>query len=300
MKPAQRPIQLPLFEAAISRLRRRPAPPAPPADTANPAKRAGSTPAAAAVAPEAPAVDLRPRQLFRRLSRLLDGRLASLSLTDNRRTILTVRAARGEPAPLTLRLHRSFLDAPEETLEAVAVFARSPRGTSRSKLALATIREHFSRHCGMMPAARQRRAVARPQGEVFDLKEICNALNREYFDNKLRVAITWGKGESGTGAKCRRRRVQKSTLQLGSYSFEDKLIRLHRVLDQPRVPRYVVEAVVYHELLHAAIPPEVRNGRRYVHTPEFRRRERLFRHLARAEAWVERNLRDLLRARAGL
>jgi predicted metal-dependent hydrolase len=36
------------------------------------------------------------------------------------------------------------------------------------------------------------------------------------------------------------------------------------------------------------------NGRHHFHTPEFRRRERLYRHLAKAEAWIEENLAELL------
>ena len=72
------------------------------------------------------------------------------------------------------------------------------------------------------------------------------------------------------------------------------------MLDDPAVPRYVVEAVVYHELLHADMPPEVRGGKRYFHTPEFRRRERLYRNLGRAERWIGEHLSELLRARQAL
>jgi hypothetical protein len=55
--------------------------------------------------------------------------------------------------------------------------------------------------------------------------------------------------------------------------------------------------VVYHELLHADMPPVVHQGRRFFHTPEFRRRERRFRHHDRANAWILENLPELLRAR---
>lgn len=243
-----------------------------------------------------PPVERRRQQLFRRLSRLLDGRLSALDLHDNRRTILTVRSVRrGDYAPLVLRLHHSFLDAPDDALRAVATFASSRRGTPRSREALARIREHFSGHCATAPAARTRKPVLRPEGDVYDLREIRDELNREYFGGRLKVGITWGK--AAANGRCARR-TAKRTIQLGSYSYEDKLIRLHRLLDNPRVPRYVVEAVVYHELLHAALPPVVKNGRRHVHTPEFHRRERLFAHLDRAERWVERHLGDLLAARA--
>ena len=156
-----------------------------------------------------------------------------------------------------LRLHRSFVDAPDDTLRAVAVFASSRRGSPSSREALAKIREHFSRHCRTTPSSAARRTVARPVGEVFDLREVFAEINRSYFGGRLKARITWGKaaaGRAGGGAS--------TSLQLGSYSYEDKLIRVHGMLDEPSVPRYVVEAVVHHEMLHAAIPPVVRNGRR--------------------------------------
>ncbi len=235
-------------------------------------------------------------QLLRHLNRLTGGRLRSLELTDNQRTILSVRSGRlGNRAPLELRIHHSFTEAPAEVLEAVATFVESKRGSDRAREALVVIREHFSAH---RTAARRRRLVLRPEGVAFDLREILADLNERYFEGRLPVAVTWGKSSTG-GASCSRRR-RTSTLQLGSYSYEDQLIRVHRVLDGPEVPRYVVEAVVYHELLHADMPPEVVNGRRHFHTPEFRRRERLYRNLGRAERWIGEHMAELLQARQAL
>jgi len=233
-------------------------------------------------------------QLLRHLNRLTGGRLRSIELTDNRRTILSVRSGRlGHRAPLELRIHHSFTQAPTEVLEAVAAFVESKRGSDRAREALVVIREHFSAH---RPAtAKPRRQVLRPEGTALDLREVFADLNERYFEGRVAAAITWGKANAGVSSSCRRKRT--STLQLGSYSYEDRLIRLHRVLDDPGVPRYVVEAVVYHEMLHADMPPEVRNGRRLFHTPEFRRRERIYRNLGRAERWIGEHLSELLRAR---
>lgn len=269
-----RPLQLPLF---------------------GPARPVAARPAGRGGPPARKSPEQRQQELFRRLSRLFEGRLHSLDLTDNRRTILTIKPARpGPPAPLVLRIHRSFVDAPEDTLEAVAVFASSRRGSPRSREALAKIREHFSRHCRTSAAAAVRRQALEPVGQALDLRELRDELNQAYFGGRLKVAITWGRAP----ARARRcRRGGKATIQLGSYSYEDNLIRIHRTLDQPRVPRYVVEAVVYHEMLHAAIPPVIHNGRRYVHTPEFRQREAELRSLKRAERWIEHHLPDLLRGR---
>lgn len=235
-------------------------------------------------------------QLLRQLNRLTGGRLRSLELTDNQRTILSVRSGRlGNRAPLELRIHHSFTQAPQEVLQAVAAFVESKRGSDRAREALVLIREHFSAH---RTAARRRRLVLRPEGVALDLREVLADLNERYFEGRLAVDITWGKSNTASAGSCRRRRT--STLQLGSYSYEDRLIRVHRVLDDPEVPRYVVEAVVYHELLHADMPPEVVNGRRHFHTPEFRKRERLYRNLGRAERWIGEHMPDLLRARQAM
>jgi hypothetical protein len=230
------------------------------------------------------------------LNRLTGGRVRSLELTDNSRTILSVQSGRiGNRAPLVMRIHHSFTHAPEKVLQAVAAFVESKRGSDRAREALIVIREHFSAH---RTTARSRRLVLRPEGTALDLREVFTDLNERYFGGRLAVAISWGR--DAFGAPHRARRPGTSIIQLGSYSYEDRLIRVHRVLDGPEVPRYVVESVVYHEMLHADMPPEVRNGRRLFHTPEFRRRERLFRNLWRAERWIAENLRTFLRARRAL
>jgi hypothetical protein len=240
--------------------------------------------------PEAPRLEL-----LRRLNRYAAGRLRSLTLTDNRRTILSVRPApAAERARLELRIHRSFLEAPDDVVRAVAEFVESKKGSERARQALNLIREHFSRHRG---SASRRRPVLRPEGAVLDLREVVADLNQRYFGGRLAVDVTWGKAAGEAGHRCRRGR--SASLQLGSYSYEDNLIRIHRVLDDRAVPRYVVEAVVHHELLHADLPPEVRGGRRYFHTPEFRRRERVFRQLDRANVWIQEHLSELLQARRG-
>jgi predicted metal-dependent hydrolase len=270
-----RPVQLDLFSQQPAALR----------ESVKPAVRP-------VLVPRSADPDAARFELLRRLNRMTGGRLHSLALTDNRRTILSVRPVR-PGTQLDLRLHRSFLEASEGVLQAVAAFVESKRGTDRSREALVVIRDHFSRY---RTVARTRRLVLRPQGAALDLREVAEELNQRYFDGRLKVAITWGKAAGGNSQPCRRR-ARTSSLQLGSYSYEDGLIRLHRVLDHPGVPGYVVEAVVYHELLHADMPPEVRGGRRQFHTPEFRRRERLFRHLEKADRWIQEHLPELLESR---
>jgi hypothetical protein len=140
-------------------------------------------------------------------------------------------------------------------------------------------------------ATGRRRPRLRPQGRCCDLAELAAEVKERYFADDLTAGITWGRRRPRRRRRTRGRRV---SLQLGSYHPEQDLVRIHPVLDQPWVPRFVLEAVIYHELLHAALPPRHEGGRRRVHTPEFRRRERLFPYLQRAQAWIEENLSRLL------
>jgi hypothetical protein len=74
------------------------------------------------------------------------------------------------------------------------------------------------------------------------------------------------------------------------------VIRIHPLLDQPFVPRWFLEYVLYHEMLHSVVPEEVDStGRRRIHTQEFYRRERAFPRYHRARRWETENLARCLR-----
>ncbi len=281
------PRQMPLFDASTPTL-------APGLKSreggrcAAPVPAAGTSPAAGTQL-----TDLRERDLFRHLSRLLDRRLSTLKLTDNQRTILSFRPEGPAPARFQIRLHRSFLWAPEEVLKAVSIFVQSRKKSPRAQEALLRIREHFAQN--RSGAERKRRIVLRPYGEAYDLEKLRDRIVGLYFagqniEGRLDVPITWGR--QGRWKKPTRGRT--STIQLGSYNFEDHVIRIHPLLDDPGVPRNVVETVVYHELLHAAMPPVSDGHRRCIHSPEFRRREAQFPEHRRAERWIAEKLPDFL------
>lgn len=240
--------------------------------------------------PESPSADFDAERsrLLARLEVLMPGRVGSLALTENRSTIVSTRDVGGR---MHLRIHRCFTTAPEETLAAVVTFLLSPRRSAARRDALSAIRAYFQHHRPPPAPARRRRVVLRPVGRVLDLRRVRDELNETYFDGELEVAITWGRSVS------RQRRRGRWSVRLGTYSDRDRLVRVHRCLDRPEVPRYVVESVVYHEMLHAAVPPVVKNGRRRIHTLEFRRRERLFSHHDQVERWLARHLPRLLGTR---
>src|SRR5687767_3422361 len=94
----------------------------------------------------------------------------------------------------------------------------------------------------------QRQFNFQEKGRFFDLRKIFKKLNARYFNNRLRgYTITWGR---------RRKQPPKEYFVFGTIQEEDRLIRIHPLLDRSWVPPWFLEYVVYHEMLHAVVPDQ--------------------------------------------
>ena len=113
------------------------------------------------------------------------------------------------------------------------------------------------------------------------------------------ASSTWGSPGGAARRAVAVAGARSRSIRLGSYRYDTRVVRIHRALDHPEVPRFVVESVVHHELVHAALPePAVGwDGRRRIHTPEFRHLEREFVHHRQAQEWIAQNFRRLLELR---
>ncbi len=119
----------------------------------------------------------------------------------------------------------------------------------------------------------------------IDLKETFDRLNAEYFSDKIKADVEWGK------------KVNKKNLtsfRFGSYDPAKKLIRIHPRLDQDFVPRSVLELTVYHEMCHQSAPMKRKKGMWMAHHPEFKEKEREYRHYEEARAWEKANWKKLM------
>jgi hypothetical protein len=125
-----------------------------------------------------------------------------------------------------------------------------------------------------------------PLGEFHDLQAIFDALNVRYFGGKVDAQITWTRSA---------RKLRRTSIHMGTYSDELKLIRIHPALDQAFVPRFFVEFVVYHEMLHQVHKAPETGGRRVVHSAEFRRDEQRFAQYREARRWETQHLSRLLK-----
>jgi hypothetical protein len=198
------------------------------------------------------------------------GRKIELILTENRSSVISCRESE---EGLILRLHRMFLNSDDDLLDELAGFMLN----RRKKTPL--IRSFINSRSAVVSGCSGLHGEMLTQGRHHNLARIFSRINDEYFDGGIRSRITWGRKGTRRFAKCR---------TLGSYCPDCDLIRINTILDSRRVPRYFVEYIVYHEMLHADLGVAGGAQRRRVHTPEFKKRERTFRHYDKAIAW-ERN-----------
>lgn len=221
------------------------------------------------------------QSLERRFELAFDGPV-QLAVTDNRRRMVTHHLTRGT---LRVRVHMMFLGAPDKVLEALVRYVLEGH-----RAASQIIGQFIDQNLYRIRAAQPVTRPVRTKGRAHDLATIAEDVNARYFGAAHGdVLTTWGR-------RTRPAASRRASIKLGSYSPLERLIRVHPVLDQDWVPRYFVAYIVFHEMLHHAIPPVVVGGRTVMHPPEFSRREREFRKYERALQWEARHIDRLLRA----
>jgi len=130
--------------------------------------------------------------------------------------------------------------------------------------------------------AKGRKIITTSKGENYDLEKIFHKLNLIYFQNSVsKPTLTWS--------------ARKTYRILGHHDATHETIVISKSLDNKNVPKFVVEFVVFHEMLHIFHPTTHRNGRRYNHTAQFRTDEKKFAYFEEAENWIEQNARNLRR-----
>ena len=139
--------------------------------------------------------------------------------------------------------------------------------------------------CPTLPM--QRQLPFAPEGRHHDLRAIFKKINGRYFANRMRgYKIVWGR---------KRKQKPKEYFVFGTIQEEDRIIRIHPLLDARFVPVWFLEYVMYHEMLHAFVPDKFdESGRRIVHHEKFNTRERKFHFYRRAKKWEEENLARFL------
>jgi len=189
----------------------------------------------------------------------------------------TIRLREGT---LKLRISDILEGAPETVLRAIihiliAKVYRKPIDAGHATRYRRYVSSHdLQQKAHLVRQIRGRKLFASPQGRIYDLDAIFEDLNLRFFHGLLaRPRMSW------SSARARN--------SLGHYDPAHNAIVVSRIFDQPRVPRYAIEYLLYHEMLHLKHPVKLRGSRRSVHGPEFHAEEKLFPQLAQAKQFLK-------------
>jgi hypothetical protein len=189
----------------------------------------------------------------------------------------TIRLREGQ-----LKIHLSDLleGAPEPVLRAIAHILlaklyRKPLDPSHNtRYRRFASSESVLRQTERIRQMRGRKKISTPKGDYYDLEEVFETLNTRFFHGLMgRPLLTWSE--------------HKARRLLGHYDAAHNTIMVSRVFDRKNTPRYAIEYLMYHEMLHLKHPVKVRGGRRCVHPREFQAEEKLFPELEQAKAYLK-------------
>jgi len=182
---------------------------------------------------------------------------------------------------LRVRVSDLFVDAPQTVIHALALILLAK--LYRRKLDNAVHRTYrgFILSAEIQERAREARfargriqAGKGPYGRHVNLEECFDRLNSSYFASGLdKPRITWS--------------AQGSRRTLGRYDATRHSISISRIFDSPRVPGFVVDYVMFHEMLHVKHQSCIHDCRILVHTREFRAEERSFPQFKEATLWLK-------------
>lgn len=180
-----------------------------------------------------------------------------------------------------VRLSDMFRGAPLAVLEATAaiLLARVYRRRAGREF-LKTYREFALAHGTRrrllsMRRKRGRRVASHPRGTHHDLDSLFAQLNRRHFAGKLhQPRLGWS--------------ARPWRTQLGCFDPALDQIVISSRLDRERMPRYVVEYVLFHEMLHVKHPIRRASCGLQAHSAEFRQQEKRFPLYERARRFLTR------------
>ncbi len=189
----------------------------------------------------------------------------------------TIRLREGE-----LRVHLSDLleEAPEPVLRAIAhillakLYRKPVQAVQATCYRQYTLSEPVMRQTERIRRLRGRKRIISAQGRRWNLDEVFESINARFFHGLLgRPVLTWSEHTA--------RRL------LGHYDAAHNTIMVSRIFDRLDTPRYAIEYLLYHEMLHLKHPVTVRHGRRCVHSRAFQEEEKLFPEIAAARVFLK-------------
>jgi hypothetical protein len=182
---------------------------------------------------------------------------------------------------LRVRISDLLASAPAPVMEALAyillgkLYRKPVARLYNHRYRLYLNRRDVRRQANLVRQIRGRKFVSGPKGAVYNLEEIFERLNRQFFDGLLGMPrLGWSRGTSRS--------------MLGHFDPSHNAIILSRIFDRRGCPALALEYVMFHEMLHLKYPVDHNGARRRVHTKEFREAEKKFPQLKEAKEILKR------------
>jgi hypothetical protein len=186
-----------------------------------------------------------------------------------------------EGGKLHVRITDLLSGAPAPVMEALAhillvkLYRKPIQRMYNHRYRLYLNRKDVRRQAQLVRQIRGRKFISGPQGEYFNLDEVFEKLNAQYFDGLMgRPQLGWSRGRSRS--------------MLGHFDPSHNAIIISRILDQKTVAPLALEYVMFHEMLHLQHPVDHAGLRRRVHTREFRESEKKFPKVKEAKELLKR------------
>ena len=170
---------------------------------------------------------------------------------------------------LVIQAHEGFVGAPDRVIKSLVMAALAGKGArnKEGQLYLDGVKEYanseaFQRIASQVDIARMPRNQS-SRGQHFDLEAVFHKVNGAYFGGQIpKPHLTWNK--------------TLTHRKFGHYHAASDTVMLSISLDRASTPAFVVEFVMYHELLHKHLGTSSHKGRQYSHTRAFREAEARF------------------------
>jgi hypothetical protein len=138
-----------------------------------------------------------------------------------------------------------------------------------------TVSPRTRRRVARLRKMRGRIVETGPRGTIYDLATLFTRLNRRYFRGRLhRPRLGWSPRTWRT--------------QYGCFDPALDQIVMNRWLDRAAVPRYAVEYVLFHEMLHVKHPLRAARCGIEAHSLKFREEEKRYLNYDRARKFLNR------------
>ncbi len=178
---------------------------------------------------------------------------------------------------LLLSANEAFIEAPATVMENMLFSVLLPKKRQiphRLAVRRYTETKAFAKLAQQVTGSSSETKNEHSRGRYYDLVDVFEHVNRQYFNDQMDPPrLVWGQ--------------RLARRKLGHYQPATDTVQVNKALDDPNVPKYVVDFIIYHELLHKQLGIKVSGGRSYSHTPAFKKAEQRFRKFEEAQEFLK-------------